>query len=174
MPIRKIMLKKIRIRFPDVSWILAVLVIVILLPFLLLSAPFYLASLKRKNADLQKMYTNFLVEHEGSEIFCYTNRRNSVKLIEELVLPMLPKGTQIVKLEGKEVNTSLNKSCVSYMLYQLSDIGFPNVIKISKGSIIDISLKKKVYSAINQNKEDLLLCIITSGLNGVREHAKNA
>ncbi|WP_444915801.1 hypothetical protein [Microbulbifer sp. TRSA007] len=168
------MFKKIRVRFPDISVFLVFLVLIALLPIVLLATPFFLISARRQEKALEEEYKKFLLAHEGSEIFCYTNRGNSVNLIGEFVLPQLPKGTHIVKLEGKKVCTNLNENYISFMLYQLNEVGFPNVIKISNGSIVDLSLKKKVYSAINQSKVETLSGIVISGLNHVRESARNA
>lgn len=174
MNFREVMLNKIRIRFPDASIILVFIVLAILSPIVLLVTPFFLISLNRQERALKEEYKKFLLAYEGSEIFCYTNRGNSVKQIEEQVLPELPQGTHTVKLEGKEVCTNLNKQCISFMLYQLNEVGFPNVIKISKGSIVDLSLKKKVCSAINQNNIEALPGIVIAGLNRIRDITKNA
>ena len=168
------MLKQIRIRFPDVSIVIVFMAIAMLFPLILLLAPFFVISLNRQNKELKKEYEAFLLAHEGNEIFCYTNRKNSVKQIEEHILPRLPKGTHIVKLEGKMVCTNLNKNCISFMLYQLKEVGFPNVMKISNGSVIDLSLKKKVYSAISQNDVSSLSDIVIAGLNRIRDAAKNS
>ena len=39
------------------------------------------------------------------------------------------------------------------MLYRIDNIGFPNIMKIVDGKVIDISLKREFYKELNKDAE---------------------
>uniref|UniRef100_UPI000B34DE77 hypothetical protein n=1 Tax=Thaumasiovibrio occultus TaxID=1891184 RepID=UPI000B34DE77 len=108
--------------------------------------------LQQKNKAFFARYTAFLQAHEGVTFFCYTSRKKLSSFIEQHVLPTLPSDVQVIKLQGKRPQTALDIECISYALYQLKQRGFPNVMKVVDGKMVDQSLHNDIYNAINQNR----------------------
>lgn len=109
-------------------------------------------------------YSEFLIENEGMEVFCYTNREKFQTIIERDVLPNLAESVHIIKLEGKEPNTNLNKEFISYALNRLENIGFPCVMKVVNGQFLDISLHHEIYNSINNRKRKGLSKLVNDNL----------
>lgn len=110
-------------------------------------------------------YQHFLAQHEGEYFFCYTNRQQSAEMIETYLLPVLDQGIHIVKLLGRVPETRLDTSMVSYALHNLNNIGFPNIMVVQDGKMIDHSIHHPIYAAINQKRYDQLPAIFESGFN---------
>ena len=51
----------------------------------------------------------------------------------------------------KTPKSSFPKHFVSHILYQIQQVGFPNIMKVVNGEIYDTSLHHELYNAINQN-----------------------
>ena len=124
------------------------------------------------NKKFKLEHSEFLSKHEGLEVFCYTNREKFQNIIEEELLPNLDESISIVKLIGKEPNTNLDKRFISYALYRLNNIGFPNVMKIVNGQFLDISLHNEIYNGINNKKQKELVSLVNEKLEILREHGK--
>ena len=100
----------------------------------------------------QQDYVDYLKQHEGTEFFCYTNRRNSRSFVEEHILPALAPNIRVIYLEGREPISQYNKRYISRALYSIRQKGFPNVMKIKDGRVVDRSLHNELYNVINQKK----------------------
>lgn len=124
-------------------------------------------SKKQREIFLQR-YQEFLVEHEGEEFFCYTNRKEFFDVIEQQLIPKLDQKINVIKLEGKTPITHLNREFVSYALYRLDNIGFPNVMKINNGTMMDISLHNEIYNAINNKKFSDIQALVEDALSKIR------
>jgi hypothetical protein len=122
---------------------------------------------RERNKFLEK-YKEFLNKNEGQEFFCYTNRKDFVEVIEEQLIPKLDSRIKIIKLEGKDPITYLNREFISYTLNRLINIGFPNVMKITHGVVKDISLHNEIYNAINNKKFSDLQPLIEDALSSLR------
>lgn len=109
---------------------------------------------KREEKKFLVEYKQFLKEHEGQEFFCYTSRQNSQNWIEDRILPKLNSNIEIVFLDGKEPKTKLARKYISHSLYHIKNVGFPSVMKIVNGQMVDSSLHDKLYETINQNLSD--------------------
>ena len=85
--------------------------------------------------------------------FCYNNRRNSKRYIEDEIVPNLTDGIEIVYLNGKKVESEYNAAFISEALYQLKSYnGFPHLMKIRNGKLIDRSINNPLYNVLNMNK----------------------
>lgn len=100
----------------------------------------------------KRKYASFLSENEAAEFFCYTNRKNSSHYVNTRILPELDKNIHIILLNGKTPVSEFDEKYISQMLYNIEDVGFPNLMKIAKGKVFDISLHDELYNTINQDK----------------------
>lgn len=123
---------------------------------------------KKQKERFLKRYREFLAAHEGEEFFCYTNRKEFVDVIEQQLIPMLDPKLNIIKMEGKTPITDLNHEFVSYAFYRLDNIGFPNVMKINNGVMMDISLHNEIYNAINNKKFSDIQVLVEGALSDLR------
>ncbi len=125
----------------------------------------------KKRRKFNEGYLEFLSKNDGLEIFCYTNRERFCGAIESELIPKLGDHIHVVKLIGKEPQTELDKSYISFALYNLQEIGFPNVMKIINGRIIDLSLHKSIYDSINNNRVDTLPSLVNRKFDELRKMA---
>jgi len=114
-------------------------------------------------------YNLFLAEHEGLEIFCYTNRLKFCDAIEAQLVPTLDEHIHVIKLNGKVPQTRLNERVISHALCNLKGVGFPNVMRVVDGKFIDSSLHKPIYDAINNNNTNLLPSLVHDKLRRLRD-----
>ncbi len=112
-------------------------IIIILLPFI------HIANIKEKQE-----YQNFLVQNEGKKSFCYTSKKKSRTIIESIILPQLDPDIHIILLDGKKPVSAYPQSHISCVLYSIKHLGFPNIMKIENGKVLDISLKKEFYKEL--------------------------
>ncbi len=121
----------------------------------------------------KQAYNTFLEENEGREFFCYTNREGFCNFIEEKLIPNLDDDIFIVKLEGKVPKSEFDEKFISYSLYRLNNVGFPNVMKIVNGQFIDQSIHSEIYNAINNEKYNEMPTIVQEALLKVRGKVEN-
>jgi hypothetical protein len=112
-------------------------IIIILLPFILIA-----------NTIEKKEYQNFLVQNEGKKFFCYTSKKKSRTIIETIILPQLDPDIHIILLDGKKPVSAFPQIHISSILYSIKHLGFPNIMKIENGKVLDISLKKEFYKEL--------------------------
>ena len=106
-----------------------------------------------KESGLKKKYSDFLTENSGKNFFCYNNRKNSKKYIENEIIPNLTDGIEIVYLNGKKVESEYNAEFISEALYKLKNYSrFPHLMKIRNGKLIDKSINNPFYNVLNLNK----------------------
>lgn len=107
-------------------------------------------------------WKDLIQELDGKNFFCYNNRSDSIDFIEGKIVPFLNKDTEILFLNGKEVESNYPKEFVSDALLNLKHYqNFPHLMKIRKGKIIEKSINNALYNTLNQNqtKEELVLQI---------------
>lgn len=105
-----------------------------------------------------RKYYDYLKSLEGTGIFCYNNRTDSKVFIEENILPILSQDIKVVYLDGKVPKSDLSQTFISEALYKIKDKrGFPYLLKISNGQVIDQSINNDFYNTMNQNKDIGLL-----------------
>jgi len=127
--------------FGSLFFIIAVL---IFLPIIFLLLPFMYYSNIKEN----KAYQNFLQLNDGKKFFCYTSKKKSRTIIETIILPQLDPDISIILLDGKKPVSDLPLTHISRMLYNINNLGFPNLMKITNGRVLDISLKKELYKEL--------------------------
>ena len=120
-----------------------------MLPIIIISTPFLYFQRKR----FEKKYSEFLTKNSGKNFFCYNNRKNSKKYIEDEIIPNLTEGIEIVYLNGKKVESEYNTEFISEALYKLKNYSrFPHLMKIRNGKLIDKSINNPFYNVLNLNK----------------------
>jgi|GEM_PF-2394704 len=137
--------------------------------FALVSASLIIASIAntKRQQKFNEKYLQFLRQHEGVALFCYTNRLAFCGAIESVIIPQLDKHVQIVKLIGKDPQTDLDKEYIAHMLFNLKEVGFPNVMRIVNGRVIDRSLHRLIYNSINNNTANKLPLLVNNALNAL-------
>ena len=109
----------------------------------------YFASLKS-----DKKYADFLLTINGMKFFCYNNKKNSKDFIEKNILPALTSDIKVIFLDGKVPISDYDPKFISRILYKIKDRkGFPYLIKVSNGQLIDKSINNDYYNTMNQNKD---------------------
>ncbi len=148
------MLTKLKNRLLDLGGVVVVFLFILLLPVLMVGwmlVGLFIPS-TRAAAKFKEDYDAWLSKHEGEEFFCYTSRNNSVEEIENHLIPTFNDSIHVVKLVGKEPHSNLEQKFISHSLYNLENVGFPNVMKIINGKMHDLSMHSPVYDAINQGR----------------------
>ena len=117
----------------------------------------------------RKKYQRFLRELEGTEFFCYTNRKNGEQFVKEEILPKLDPNMQVIHLRGRKAVSELEEKYISQALYNVKQVGFPNVMKVVRGKMLDVSLHNDFYNVINQGKTaDDFLAILNERVTELR------
>ncbi|MEO0528858.1 MAG: hypothetical protein AAFZ89_16620 [Bacteroidota bacterium] len=135
--------------------IIGIPIFILFSPIIIVLYPFQYFQRKR----FEKKYSKFLAQNSGKNFFCYNNRKNSIKYIEEQIIPNLTDGIEIVYLNGKKVESEYNTEFISEALYKLKDYRrFPHLMKIRNGKLIDKSINNPFYSVLNlaKSKNELL------------------
>ena len=129
---------------------LGVIVFIISIPFIIISFPFTYYNRKQ----FEKKYSQFLLDNENANFFCYNNRKNAKEYIETEIIPKLNNNIEIVFLNGKKIeNENFPYEFLSNALYKLNNYSkFPHLMKIRNGKLIDESINSIFYSIKNQNK----------------------
>lgn len=129
--------------------VIGIPVFVLFLPIMIVLFPIHYFQRKL----FEKKYSDFLTEISGKNFFCYNNRKNSRKYIEDEIIPNLKDGIEIVYLNGKKVESEYNVEFISKALYKLKSYrGFPHLMKIRNGKLIDKSINNPFYNVLNLNK----------------------
>lgn len=124
-------------------------ILVLFLPVLIALYPIQYFRRKR----FEKKYAHFLLESSGKNFFCYNNRKNAKQYIEDEIIPNLAEEIEIVYLNGKKVETAYKPEFISEVLYKLNHYnGFPHLIKIRNGKLIEKSINNPFYNILNVNK----------------------
>ena len=127
----------------------AIIVLILLSPIFIILIPFFAFG----NRKFDKEYKLFLDSNNGKKFFCYTSRKGIKEYVENTVIPLLDSDINIIFLNGKTPKSEFPEDCISRMLYRIENIGFPNIMKIVNGEVIDISLKKEFYNELNNKME---------------------
>ncbi len=129
--------------------LLAVLVIIALpLLFPLLIGGFIASRINSRK--FKQQYSEFLYACDNVLFFCYTNRNQTQEYIEEKILPLLPSSLNIIYWEGHEVHSDYDPRFVTHMLYHTQNSGFPNLMRVTDGQVVDASLLKDFQLHLDQ------------------------
>lgn len=119
-----------------------------MLPFIILISPFFYFRRKK----FEKEYSHFLIKQNGKNFFCYNNRKNSKRFIEEVIIPSLSKNVEIVYLNGRKIESEYPKEFISNILFNLKTYNkFPHLVKVRDGKLHDKSINNIFYSILNQH-----------------------
>jgi hypothetical protein len=111
-----------------------------------------------KSHSFRKEFQAYLQSIEGQKMFVYNNRANSHDYIKQTILPILPKDVELVYLNGRIPESMLETKYISHALYSIKDRkGFPYLLKVENGKLIDKSINNAFYNTKNQNKNIQLL-----------------
>ncbi len=122
-------------------------------PLLILFLPFMIYGYF-DNLAFNRKYKDYLHTIDGTNFFCYNNRTNSKDFIEKNILPTLTPDIKVVYLDGKTPKSEYDQSFISKALYCIKDRkGFPYLLKISDGQLLDKSINNEFYNTMNQNKD---------------------
>ena len=108
--------------------------------------------------SFRKKFRAYLQSIEGQKMFVYNSRTNSHSYIKQTILPKLPKDVELVYLNGRIPESKFERKYISHALYSIKDRkGFPYLLKIENGKIVDKSINNAFYNTKNQNKDVQLL-----------------
>lgn len=108
--------------------------------------------------SFRKKFRAYLQSIEGQKFFVYNSRTNSHSYIKHTILPQLPKDIELVYLNGRTPESRFERKYISHALYSIKDRkGFPYLLKIENGKMIDKSINNAFYNTKNQNKDIQLL-----------------
>ncbi|WP_375434055.1 hypothetical protein [uncultured Hymenobacter sp.] len=133
------------------SFILAVIIIatIIFLPFL----PFVLISSHFSNKRFQEEYNLYLQQIDGMCFFFYNNRKSSVAFAREIIIPELDPTVRRIFVEGSRITVKDEQKFISHMLTGVKDRkGFPYLIKVVDGQVLDCSVNHQFYNTITGRK----------------------
>ena len=69
-------------------------------------------------------------------------------------MPTLTPDIKVIYLDGKTPKSEYDQGFISKALYSIKDRkGFPYLLKISDGQLIDKSINNDFYNTMNQNKD---------------------
>lgn len=140
-----------------VNILLFVLVLVVALACLLLLLhllPLILFFSRIGNKKSEQEYREFMLSIEGGNFMCYTNKKKSRAFIEREIIPILPEGTSILFLEGKQLHSDFGVKLNYRFLYQVRyGNDFPTLIKIRNSEMIRRSINNEVYNVMNNGKQ---------------------
>ena len=126
---------------------------ILFVPLLILFLPIFIWSYF-DNISFNRKYRDYLQTINGTNFFCYNNRTNSKDFIEKNILPTLTPDIKVIYLDGKTPKSDYNQGFISKALYSIQDRnGFPYLLKISEGKLIDKSINNDFYNTMNQNKD---------------------
>ncbi|MCC3157935.1 hypothetical protein LJ737_11855 [Hymenobacter sp. 15J16-1T3B] len=119
------------------------------LPFI----PFLLAYNYLEERQFQRRYQRFLLAANGTEFFCYNNRKSSVAFAQEQIVPLLEPAVRVVFVEGSAVRAGADKAFISRMLAGVQERkGFPYLLKIVDGQVLAYSVNNQFYNCLVQHK----------------------
>jgi hypothetical protein len=129
--------------------VVAVAFLIVLLPVIVLML--IGEAINRPKRD--KEYYDYLKLIDGTCFFCYNNRRDIQAFIEGNIVSMLDPNIKVIFLNGKEPVSDYEQGIVSRMLYSIQDRrGFPYLIKVCGGQLVDKSINNDVYNTMRQGK----------------------
>ncbi|TCC90253.1 hypothetical protein EZ428_13315 [Pedobacter frigiditerrae] len=136
--------------------LIILLAIVVIVPLLLLFFPVFIFLSIKSYFDekaYKKAYEQYVLKINNANFFCYNNKQSIQKLIEQEVLPLLNNSINVIYLDGRNPVSDFNKSYISTVLYGIKDKkGFPYILKIRDGVVVDKSINADLYYTINHNE----------------------
>ncbi|MGQ7853053.1 hypothetical protein ACUN24_02265 [Pedobacter sp. WC2501] len=126
---------------------IGLMLFLILSPLIILS----LVSDHKANKKNEKLYLDYLLEIDGHKLFCYNNRKDCRKFIEKEIIPYLPADVKLIFLDGRFPVSEYSHQFASTVLYKIQNqVGFPYLLKVQGGTLIEKSINNEVYNSLNQ------------------------
>ncbi|WP_316784451.1 hypothetical protein [Pedobacter frigiditerrae] len=136
--------------------LIVAIIIIIAIPLIILISPIiFISNINNHftNKARFKAYQEYLLMINGCNFFCYNNKQSVQNLIEQQVLPFLDTNINVIFLDGRIPVSDFNKSYISTALYGIKDKkGFPYLLKIRDGVVVDKSINAELHYAINHNE----------------------
>lgn len=132
--------------------ILALCLIAIAIPLFIIISPFLWIKEKKFNQE----YLEYLKTIEGTNFFCYNNRKKGREYIEKQIIPNLPEEVEVIFLNGRKIESDpyeqkyLSRAFSGFKNYTR----FPQLLKIRNGEAIDCSLNSELFNCINQGADE--------------------
>ena len=105
----------------------------------------------KANKRNEKLYLDYLLEIDGHKLFCYNNRKDCRKFIEQQIIPYLPADVKLIFLDGRFPVSEYSHQFASTVLYKIQNqVGFPYLLKVQGGTLIEKSINNEVYNSLNQ------------------------
>jgi len=119
-----------------------ILLIIPCIPFILIYSYF-------SDRFFEKEYKLYLERMNGTCFFCYNSRKSSVEFARDIIVPSLEPAVQVVFVDGRDVKSGDNSKYISKMLYSIQERkGFPYLLKIKDGQVLDMSVNNQFYSVM--------------------------
>ncbi|MEO6524005.1 MAG: hypothetical protein ABIN91_20140 [Mucilaginibacter sp.] len=120
---------------------------------LLLSAIIVFLFYQSKQTAAKWPASNYLLELEGKNFFCYNNKKDVQDAIEIILIPLLASNFEIIFLNGKNPESDYEEWLIKHILYNFKHYSkFPHLFKVRNGEIIELSINNEFYNTIDQNK----------------------
>ncbi|WP_019949557.1 hypothetical protein [Hymenobacter aerophilus] len=141
-------LKNLRQKIADnaeLIWLLPLFFVALILAIPAL--PFILIYAHLSDKKCQKSYKEYLARMNGTCFFYYNNRKSSFAYIREFLLPALSPSVQVVFVERREVDAGPDGKYLARMLGEVKERkGFPYLLKIMDGQVVECSVNNQFYS----------------------------
>ncbi|MDF7811974.1 hypothetical protein [Hymenobacter sp. YC55] len=128
---------------------IVLIMVIVILPFL----PFTLIYSHFANKKFEKQYSEYLQQANGACFFFYNNRKSSVTFSREILVPKLAPTVRKLFVEGTQIISGDDLRFLSTMLAGVKDRkGFPYLLKVMDGQVIDCSINHQFYNTMSGNK----------------------
>jgi hypothetical protein len=129
----------------ELMWLLPLFLVAAIL--MIPALPFILIYAHLSDKRFQKNYTDYLNRMNGACFFYYNNKKSSIEYIREFLLPELPPFVKVVFVETREVDSGPDGKYVAKMLGDVRERrGFPYLLKIVDGQVLECSVNNQFYS----------------------------
>ena len=122
------------------------------------------------NMQLKQRYRMFLESNDELVFFCYTDRRNKHDWVEQNILPHLDSALNFIFVEENEPKSDFDPRCIAVMLDNVTNGGCPNLMRITNGNVLDISLQHDMQSIQDQKLDSsAFVQLIHARLNDLKQ-----
>ncbi len=127
--------------------IVAIPVLSIFFIYLIITYPFNYYKKKRNT----EKYNAYLATIEGTNFFCYNNRKKGFDYIQEEILPQLSPDIKILFVNSRRIEIDgYDFRHLSTALYGFKNYTkFPHLLKIRNGTAVDTSISAEFFNCLN-------------------------
>jgi uncharacterized membrane protein YbaN (DUF454 family) len=130
--------------------------VVFIISFILLlipCIPFILVNAYFSDKAFEKEYRLYLNRMNEACFFCYNSRKSSVEFARDIIIPALEPNIKVIFVDGRNVKSGDDSKYISRMLYSIQERkGFPYLLKIKDGQILNMSVNNQFYSIMISHK----------------------